>query len=367
MSNEATQELRQRGLPESGMPATLLDSIAGKWRFLSVQLSPGRQVGVLTDGAASSEQLADAVLERAAQHSDLELVLLTRASEEKLAARFGGPLELPRHQVLALVDAGDRFQLNALRELAQRVATVHPSVQVTGEQIAPDDFQALNTGRRPPADLALARRRTPRAPSAGCRRLTAASPPQETQMTDPADPFTAYREAMTTMKAPLLDSPLRPVIRSLTVEAASLHSQVRLHVTLQGTLPVAALLGDETFRSLLAPMLTPENVEQAQVHFEHGDLASLKSTAHVTGVDVGAAALLETVVGEYVGALRFRGEVQAGLHPRVKSTEAEIAASSSLNPQWREPVITAHGAVFLAPGGVRTEIDPPPPGERPPF
>lgn len=180
MSNEATQELRQRGLPESGMPATLLDSIAGKWQvgsdgFLSVQLSPGRQGGVLTDGAASPEQLADAVLERAAQHSDLELVLLTRASEEKLAARFGGPLELPRHQVLALVDAGDRFQLNALRELAQRVATVHPSVQVTGEQIAPDDFQALNTGRRPPADLALARRRTPRAPSAGCGRLTAPS------------------------------------------------------------------------------------------------------------------------------------------------------------------------------------------------
>ena len=167
-------------------------------------------------------------------------------------------------------------------------------------------------------------------------------------MTDPADPFTAYREAMTTMKAPLLDSPLRPVIRSLTVEAASRHSQVRLHVTLQGSLPVAALLGDETFRSLLAPMLTPEDVERGQVQFEHVDLATLKSSTHVTGVDVGAAALLEAVVREYVQRLRSRGEVQAGLHAPVKHTEAEVAASSSLNPQWREPVLTDHGPVSLS-------------------
>ncbi|WP_216322988.1 hypothetical protein [Deinococcus aestuarii] len=87
-------------------------------------------------------------------------------------------------------------------------------------------------------------------------------------MTYSTDPFTAYREAVATMKGPLLSSPLRPVIIGLTVEAASRHSQVRLHVTLQGTLPVAALLGDEAFRGLLAPMLTPGDVERGQVHFE---------------------------------------------------------------------------------------------------
>lgn len=186
-------------------------------------------------------------------------------------------------------------------------------------------------------------------------------------MTDPADPFTAYREAVATMKGPLLGSSLRPVITGLTVEAASRHSQVRLHVTLQGTLPVAALLGDEAFRDLLAPMLTPEDVERGQVQFEHSDLASLTSTAHVTGVDVGTAALLEAVVREYVQTLRYRGEVQAGLHPPVKHTEAEIAASSSLNPQWREPVITAHDAVYLS----RPEIERAPDllggNEPPPF
>lgn len=167
-------------------------------------------------------------------------------------------------------------------------------------------------------------------------------------MTYPADPFTAYREAVATMKVPLLESPLHPVITGLTVEAASRHSQVRLHVTLQGTLPVAALLGDEVFRGLLAPMLTPEDVERGQVHFEHGDLAALKYTTGVTGVDVGTAALLEAVVREYVQTLRYRGEVQAGLHTPVRHTEAEIAASSSLNAQWREPVVTAHGAVYLS-------------------
>ena len=51
---------------------------------------------------------------------------------------------------------------------------------------------------------------------------------------------------------------------------------------------------------------------------------------------------------EYVQALRYRGEVQAGLHAPVKYTEAEIAASSSLNPQWREPVLTDHGPVSLS-------------------
>ena len=167
-------------------------------------------------------------------------------------------------------------------------------------------------------------------------------------MTYPADPFTAYREAVDTMKVPLLESPLRPVISGLTVEAASRHSQVRLHVTLEGTLPVAALLGDEAFRDLLAPMLTPGDVERAQVQFEHSDLAALKYSTSVTGVDAGAAALLEAVVREYVGVLRYRGEAQAGLHAPVKYTEAEVAASSSLNPQWREPVLTAHGAVYLS-------------------
>lgn len=186
-------------------------------------------------------------------------------------------------------------------------------------------------------------------------------------MTDDVDPFTAYRTAVTIMKVPLLESPLHPVIRGLTVEAASRHSQVRLHVTLQGTLPVAALLGDEAFRNLLAPMLTPEDVERGQVQFEHGDLASLKSTTHVTGVDVGAAALLEAVVRDYVRSLRYRGEVQAGLHPRVKSTEAEIAASSSLNPQWREPVMTAHGAVSLSCPETRFTPQAPSGSEPPPF
>lgn len=185
-------------------------------------------------------------------------------------------------------------------------------------------------------------------------------------MTDPADPFTAYCEAVATLKEPLLGSPLRPVITSLTVEATSRHSQVRLHVTLQGTLPVAALLGDEAFRGLLVPMLFPEDVERGQVHFEHGDLASLTSTAQVTGVDVGTAALLEAVVREYVQILRYRGEVQAGLHTPVKYTEAEIAASSSLNRQWREPVLTARGAAHLAPPEIGFESEAPS-SEPPPF
>ncbi|MBB5234274.1 hypothetical protein [Deinococcus budaensis] len=186
-------------------------------------------------------------------------------------------------------------------------------------------------------------------------------------MIDPADPFTAYREAVATMKVPLLDSPLHRVISGLTVEAPSRHSQVRLHVTLQGTLPVAALLGDETFRSLLAPMLTPEDLERAQVQFEHVDLATLKYSTRVTGVDVGAAALLEAVMREYVQALRYRGEVQAGLHLRVEYTEGEIAASSSLNPQWREPVITAHGAVSLSRPETRFTPQAPGGSEPPPF
>ena len=181
------------------------------------------------------------------------------------------------------------------------------------------------------------------------------------------DPFTAYRDAVATMKVPLLESPLRPVISGLTVEAASRHSQVRLHVTLQGILPVAALVGDETFRNLLAPMLTPEDVERAQVHFEHVNLATLKSSTRVTGVDVGAAALLEAVVREYVQRLRYWGEVQAGLHAPVKHTEAEVAASSSLNPQWREPVLTAHGAVFLSRPEIRFTPQAPSGSEPPPF
>ncbi len=65
------------------------------------------------------------------------------------------------------------------------------------------------------------------------------------------------------MKGLLLGSPLRPVITGLSVEAASRHSQVRLHVTLQSTLPVAALLGDEMFRSLLIPF-TPVDVERGR-------------------------------------------------------------------------------------------------------
>ncbi|GAA5534839.1 hypothetical protein [Deinococcus aluminii] len=186
-------------------------------------------------------------------------------------------------------------------------------------------------------------------------------------MTDVPDAFTAYRAAVKAMQAPLLDSPLTPVIAGLTVEAASPHSQVRLHVTLQGTLPVAALLGDETFRGLLVPMLTPEDVERGQVHFEHGDLATLKSTAHVTDVDVGTAALLEAAVWKYVQTLRYRGEVQAGLHPPVKHTEAEIATSSSLNAQWREPVITAQGAVYLSRPAIELTPDPSGGREPPPF
>ncbi|MBI0447228.1 hypothetical protein [Deinococcus sp. DB0503] len=186
-------------------------------------------------------------------------------------------------------------------------------------------------------------------------------------MTDDPDSFTAYRAAVKALQAPLLGSPLKPVIAGLTVEAASPHSQVHLHVTLQGTLPVAALLGDETFRGLLAPMLTAQDVEWSQVQFEHGDLATLKSTAHVTGVDVGTAALLEAVVREYVQTLRYRGEVQAGLHPKVKRTEAEIAASSSLNLQWREPVITAHGAVYLSRPEIERAPDPLGGSEPPPF
>ncbi|MBB5234273.1 hypothetical protein [Deinococcus budaensis] len=169
-SNEAALELLQRNVPASGTAAstTLLHHIAGEWQvdpdwLLGVQPRPGRKVGFLTGGTASPEHLADQVVERAIQHGDLELALLTHTPGEELttppprllllAARFGDSVELPRHQVLALVDVADRSQLGALRELARRVAASHPGVQVTGEQVAPDDFQVLITGRRHIAEV----------------------------------------------------------------------------------------------------------------------------------------------------------------------------------------------------------------------
>ncbi|GAA5512485.1 hypothetical protein Dcar01_01199 [Deinococcus carri] len=186
-------------------------------------------------------------------------------------------------------------------------------------------------------------------------------------MTDAPNPFAAYHTAVAAMKAPLLDSPLKPVIAGLTVEAASPHRQVRLHVTLHGTLAVAALLGEPSFRDRLAPMLSAEDVERAWLHFEHGNLAALGYTTRVTGVDVGTAALLGAVVREYVQALRFQGEMQVGLHAPGPRTEVEIAASSSLNPQWRPPVFTISGAVHLTPAGLRAELDPPGGSEPLPF
>lgn len=169
-SNEAALELLQMRVPDSGTAAspTLLAYIADEWQvepdwLLGVQPRPGREVSVLTTGAALGEALAADVLEQAAHHGSLELALLTSPPGEVLAALPGGLLllaacyrhlpELPRHQVLALVDVADRSQLGTLRELARRVAAGSPDVQVTGEQVAPDDFQALVTGRRHIAEV----------------------------------------------------------------------------------------------------------------------------------------------------------------------------------------------------------------------
>lgn len=162
------------------------------------------------------------------------------------------------------------------------------------------------------------------------------------------DPFAAYTQAVTTMKAAVLDSPLRPVVFALNVEALRPHSAPRLHVVLDGRLPVAALLADPLFRDRLAPLLSPADVEQAQLHFT-ADPATLATTVEVLGTDVGTAALLETITQEYVRARRFQAEQQAGLHPKAQPSEAEIAASSPLNRQWRPPTVVDGAVVHQRP------------------
>lgn len=167
-SHEATLEL-QRSLSEFGTatPPTLLAYVAEEWQvdpnwLLGVHPRPGRTVGFLTGTPIPLEQLAGDVFERAGQHSSLVLALLTSGPGELLAAspsvlllaaRFQDPVCLPRHRVLALVDSGDPPQLSGLRELARRVAAAHPDVQLTGERIAVEKFQALITGRRHIAEI----------------------------------------------------------------------------------------------------------------------------------------------------------------------------------------------------------------------
>ncbi|WP_152545031.1 hypothetical protein [Deinococcus phoenicis] len=168
-NNEATLELLQRSLSEFGTnaSATLLAYVADEWQvdpdwLLGVHPRPGREVGSLTGGTIPTERLADDVLERVAQRSSLELALLTGDPGELPAAspsilllsiRVEDPVSLPRYRVLALVDPGDPAQLGALRELARRVAAAHPDVQLTGERIAVDKFQALIMGRRHIAEI----------------------------------------------------------------------------------------------------------------------------------------------------------------------------------------------------------------------
>ncbi|MBZ9752143.1 hypothetical protein GO986_12090 [Deinococcus sp. HMF7620] len=154
----------------------------------------------------------------------------------------------------------------------------------------------------------------------------------------------AYTQAIDTMKAAIQDSPLQPVIFALNVEALRPHSAPRLHVVLDGHLPVAALLADPLFRDRLAPLLTPADVERAQLHFT-ADPATLATTVEVLGTDLGTASLLEPLTLDYVRARRFLAEQLAGLHPKAQHTEAEIAASSPLNRQWRPPTFVGDAIV----------------------
>ena len=149
------------------------------------------------------------------------------------------------------------------------------------------------------------------------------------------------------MRRAALDSPLGAVITYSSVEALRPATPMRLHLTLEGSLPVAALLGDAGFRTRLEPLLDAREVERAVIVFTRVNLANLSFTVTAHGVDLGTAVLLEEVVREYVSRVRYRAETAGGLHDAPAPSEAEVAASSSLNRASGRQVWTSRGAVRL--------------------
>ena len=149
------------------------------------------------------------------------------------------------------------------------------------------------------------------------------------------------------MRRAALDSPLGGVIVYSSVEALRLGAPMRLYLTLEGSLPIAALLNDAGFRMLLDPLLDAREVERAVIVFTRFNLAKLSFTVAAHGTDVGTAMLLEEVVRDYVAHVRCSAERAGGLHDAPTPSEAEVAASSSLNRASGRQVWTSRGAVRL--------------------
>ena len=146
--------------------------------------------------------------------------------------------------------------------------------------------------------------------------------------------FTLFNDATATMRAEVLASPLAPVLVAASAHAERLNAPLRLHLTLDGELRVAALLADPAFhKQLAAVFLTTADVERATLRFSHEDLSNLSYRTEALGVDLGTAALLEEAVKGYVSGVRRAAERAAGLS-EAPPTEGEIAASSSLNAGW---------------------------------
>lgn len=165
-------------------------------------------------------------------------------------------------------------------------------------------------------------------------------------MTDTLNPFQVYADAMDTMRAAVLSTPLAPVVTAVTFGQATRHAPTRLQVSLDGPLRTAALLGDETFRTLLGP-LSPEDVERTQLHFTF-DFVSLQSRWDVTGTDVGTAALLHDTVTRYVQAVRLNAERTVKLHETEPLSDRARAATSSLSPDWRPAMLIGTDVIHPA-------------------
>ncbi|MFT2722084.1 hypothetical protein ACMT4L_19025 [Deinococcus sp. A31D244] len=144
-------------------------------------------------------------------------------------------------------------------------------------------------------------------------------------MTDVPKPFELYTDALNTMRATVVDTPLVPVVCAVTFGQARLHGLTRLQVSLDGMLNTAALLADGAFRALLGP-LDPGDVDTTTLHFTF-DFVILQSRWAVTGTDVGTA---------------------ARLHETGPLSDRARAATSSLIPDWREPLLIGTDVVHPA-------------------
>ncbi|GAA5501108.1 hypothetical protein Dxin01_00839 [Deinococcus xinjiangensis] len=151
----------------------------------------------------------------------------------------------------------------------------------------------------------------------------------------PTQDFSLMQEAVQKMYARVLSTPLTPVLVGCSFYVERLSQPLRLHLTLDGEVRVAALLNDEDFREKLSEtFLAPADVERATLRFTHDDLTRLSYSTEVLGVDAGTAALLEEAVKVYISGVRRAAERAAGMHTQTDVSEGERAASSSLNAGW---------------------------------